>query len=141
MKRIISILASAVLCFALTGCAHHKAPLAGQDSDNLCIRILKADIPVSGMGLTCYLGDRAVGSIGMKEASGGHVTDDAVTFVMMKEDFPENPDLDRFGFQLRVTDENGADLSAGTMYFPARFGMTYSFKLIQEGNCFTVQSE
>ncbi len=141
MKRIISFSVVAAMCFALAACEHHESSIANKDSDKIYIRITNDGTPVSGFGLTYYLGDSAVGSIGMKEASGGNVSDGVVEFVIMKEDFPENTKLDNFGLQVMVTEETGVELSVCTMYFPARFGNTYSFKLINEDGCYAVWSE
>ena len=87
------------------GSGQQASAVVGKDSDKIYIRITNDDIAIAGFGLTYYLGDDAIGSIGMKEASGRNVSDGVVEFVIMKEDFPENADLDKFGLQFMVIEE------------------------------------
>ena len=71
MKRIITFLIVAAMCFALAACSNHEA----QDIDKeLHIRIMNQVESVYGLGLTYYFNDVPVLSTGMKHADGSKIT-------------------------------------------------------------------
>ena len=138
MKRIITFLIVAAMCFALAACSNHEA----QDIDKeLHIRIMNEVESVYGLGLTYYFNDVPVLSTGMKHADGSKITDGSVEFALTMDDVPKDADLNKFGVKFMVAEETGVELSVCTMYFPARFGDTYNFKLINEDGCYAVWSE
>ena len=77
----------------------------------------------------------------MKHADGSKITDGSVEFALTMDDVPKDADLNKFGVKFMVAEETGVELSVCTMYFPARFGDTYNFKLINEDGCYAVWSE
>lgn len=138
MKRIITFIIAATMCFALAACSNHEA----QDIDKeLHIRIMNEVESVYGLGLTYYFNDVPVLSTGMKHADGSKITDGSVEFALTMDDVPKDADLNKFGVKFMVAEETGVELSVCTMYFPARFGDTYNFKLINEDGCYAVWSE
>lgn len=141
MKRILTFFTVVVMCLALAACGHQKISNTNIDSDKICIRILNGATPVAGFGLTYYLGDNPVGSIGMKEASGENVSEGMAEFIITREDIPEDADLEKFGLKFMVTEENGVEFSICTKYFPVQFGNTYAFKLMSEDGCYAIWSE
>ena len=138
MKKIITIIIAAVMCFAMTACGQKVESDPGNE---IHIRILNEADSAYGLGLTYYFDDVAVHSTGMNNANGSKIGFDCVDFTLMREEVPEDADLDKFSLRFTVTEENGVELSVCTMYFPVQFGNTYNFKLINEDGCYAVWSE
>lgn len=128
MKKITAVFLLLIICLSFAACT--KNPIAEEYGSESIIEVKNAaEEHLSGMALTCYIGDKAIGSIGSEQEDGGELGQGSVSFCVSKDDIPEGADLSDFSIKVSVTDEDGNTADAVQICFPLEFGKDYFFEL------------
>ena len=139
MKKTVLPIAAGLLCLQLAGCG--SDPIEKEHSREILINIKNdAEDPLSDIGITWYLGQDALGTIGMKNADGSLLGKDSISFCITEEDIPADADLSDFRIKVSVTDADGATFDAYELRCIPEFGKDYSFLLREEDGCYSLWS-
>lgn len=128
MKKTIAIIAMMMACLLCVSCGIGLT--AGEHKKEIQISIQNDTAEqLKRIGLTYYIGEEALGTIGVENADGSLLDNDGLAFSLTKEDIPDGADLSKFKMEVSATDAEGRAYDAGALSFIPKFGEEYHFSL------------
>lgn len=135
MKKTIAFIAMMMACLLCVSCGLRPAVNGQKDEIQINIQNDTAE-QLKRIGITYCIGEETLGTIGVENADGSLLGNDALAFCLTKEDIPDDADLSEFRMEVSVTDADGETYDVSSLSFVPEFGEEYHFVLKSMDGCY-----